>query len=699
MGNEAFNKINPYQYGVFKSGPKPGETAILVHPDSIRGLSKINFIDRYTQIDCVEYYMEKRPNSNFIGTREYNPTTKKYGKYIWKSWAQIYDLSKLFLYGITKFNLCPEVSINDDILGKNKIMRFMGIYSRNREEWIVGNFGCQMNSITIVTIYDTLGMNSMEFIFKQTELSTILAESKNLGKILKLKEENKLANVKNIIYICCNEEDTNLEETKAKLKNVGLNLISYETIISTGQKCLEEKDKFILDKKYKKVLPDDIFLICYTSGSTDNPKGVMISPRALTLATNFMYTVGYHLTYEDIILSVLPLAHIMEQVLFTISLVYGSQIGYYSGSINRFLDDIQTLKPTYFCAVPRIFERFYKTIMDVVNKKGAFYKIIFNKALAIKLYNYEKYGKLSHAFFDALLFNEMKNIFGGKIVWMMSGAAALKLEILKTLRVILGCPLIQAYGQTEGSGSAILNSIHDTSDVTVGGLENTNELKLVDLPEFNYLSTDVNPETGDPEPRGEICIRGNCIFKGYFKNTEETNRIIDKDGWLHSGDVGVILTKNGNSLKVIDRVKNLFKLSQGEYVAPDKVQNILIHSKYIHQIFLYGESQYNYAVALVFPELNECIKFLEENKKLGEIDYGNINYDGLYKNKIMEDEIVKDCDLLGRKFGLKGFELPKKIRIIKEQFSVENNLMTPTLKLRLKNIRNKYYVEIKSLYE
>ena len=699
MGNEAFNEMNPYQYGVFKSESKPGETHILVHPDSIKGLSKRNFIDRYTQIDCVEYYKEKRPNSNFLGTREYNPITKKYGKYIWKSWIQIYDLSKLFLYGITKFNLCPEISINDEILGKNKKMRFMGIYSRNREEWIVGNFGCQMNSITIVTIYDTLGMNSIEFIFKQTELTTILAESKNLQKILKLKEENKLANVTNIIYLRCNEEDANLEQTKTRLKNLGLNLISYETIISTGKKCLKEKNKFILEQKYKKVLPDDIFLICYTSGSTDNPKGAMISSRTLTLATNFVYTIGYHLTYEDKMLSFLPLAHIMEQVLFTISLVYGTQIGYFSGNNNRFLDDIQTLKPTYFCAVPRIYERLYQVIMDIVNKKSTFYKIIFDKALATKIHNYDKYGKLSHSFFDPIFFNEIKNLFGGKIVWMMSGAAALKLEILQNLRVMLGCPLIQAYGQTEGSGSAILNSIHDTFTGTIGGIENTNELKLVDLPEFNYLSTDINPETGVPEPRGEICIRGNCIFKGYFKNAEETNRIFDKDGWLHSGDVGVILTKNGNSLKVIDRVKNLFKLSQGEYVAPDKVQNILIHSKYIHQIFLYGESQYNFAVALVYPELNECIKFLEENKKLGEIDYGNINCDYLYKNKIMENEIVKDCDILGRKFGLKGFELPKKIRIIKEPFSLDNNLMTPTLKLRPKNIKNKYNVELKNLYE
>ncbi len=221
--------------------------------------------------------------------------------------------------------------------------------------------------------------------------------------------------------------------------------------------------------------------------------------------------------------------------------------------------------------------------------------------------------------------------------------------------------------------------MYDTCVGTIGGIENTSELKLVDLPEFNYLSTGVNPETGVLEPKGEICIRG-CFFKGYFKNKEETNRIFDKDGWLHSGDVGVILTKNGNALKIIDRVKNLFKLSQGEYVAPDKVQNILVGSKYINQIYLDGQSQYNYAIALIYPELKECIDFLKENKKMGDIDYDKISYEDLFRNKIMEDEIIKDCDKVGRKLGLKGFELPKKLRIIAEPFSVENNLMTPTLK-------------------
>ena len=125
---------------------------------------------------------------------------------------------------------------------------------------------------------------------------------------------------------------------------------------------------------------------------------------------------------------------------------------------------------------------------------------------------------------------------------------------------------------------------------------------------------------------------------------------------------------------------------------------ILINSKYINQIFIHGESHHSYAVALVYPELNECISFLKENKKMGDINYDKITYDDLFGNKIMEEEIIKDCDIVGRKSGLKGFELPKKLRIIKEPFSVKNNLMTPTLKLKLGNIRMKYNDEFNKLY-
>jgi long-chain acyl-CoA synthetase len=593
--------------------------------------------------------------------------------------------------------LCPEILTKDEILGE-KNMRFMGIYSRNREEWIVGSIGCQMDSITIVTLYDTLGFNSIEFILKQTELTTMIVETKNFENIIKLKEQNKLGKVTDIIYLNCNEEDKNLEKNKEIIIKLGINLISYETVISTGKKCLEEKDEEIINKPYKRVKEDDIFLICYSSGTVDNPKGAMVSTRSLTVGTNVMMTIGWHFCGVDRILSFLPLAHIMEQLIFSVCLVYGTQTGFSSGDTARLLEDVQYLQPTYFCAVPRVYEKIYKNIMDKISSKGALVKKIFDAALNIKIKNYEKYGKLNHAFFDPIFFNKIRNLFGGKMCWMLSGGAALQKDILQGMKVMVGCPLVQGYGQTENAGSALLNSIYDTSSGTTGGLQNTAELKLVDLPEFGYYSTDVNPSTGISEPRGEICFRGDTVFKGYFKNIEETKKIFDEEGWYHSGDVGVILTNSGNSIKIIDRAKNLFKLSQGEFVAPDKIQTILINSKYINQIFIYGESQYSYAIALVYPELNECVEFLRTDNKMGEVNYGEIKLGDLCKNKIMEEEILKDCEVIGRKFGLKGFEIPKKIKIIEEAFTLENNLMTPTLKLKVKNIRMKYSKEIQEMY-
>ena len=703
MGNEVFNPSHPYQYGIFQEQPaKPGETKILRRPDAFgKDLTTSNLIDRHTQLDCIEYYMKLRPNSNFLGTRKYFPKEKKYGKYIWKSWSEVYNISQQFLYGITKLNLCPEIEFNDESLGEEeKKMRFMGIYSRNREEWLIGSFGCQMDSITIVTLYDTLGINSIEYILKETELTTIIAETKNFEKIISIKESNKFGNVKNIISLNCNDEDPKLQENIEKLTNLGLNVIPYERIINTGKKCIEEKDEEILNKEYKKSKPDSVFLICYTSGTVDNPKGAMVTQHSLVLATNVMYTIGYHLSGVDKIYSFLPLAHIMEQLIFSVCLVYGTQTGFSSGSLNRLLEDLQQLKPTYFCAVPRVYEKIYSSILENINKKGIIVKKLFETALNIKVNNYEKYGKLTHAFYDMIFFNKIKNLMGGELEWMLSGGAPLQRDILQRLKVMVGVPLVQGYGQTENAGSALLNSIHDTSCGTTGGLQNTAELKLIDLPDFGYLSTDINPITGIHEPRGEICFRGDTVFKGYFRNPEETNRILDKDGWLHSGDVGVILTGSGNSIKIIDRVKSLFKLSQGEYVAPDKVQTILVNSKYINQIFLYGDSHFSYAIALIYPELKECVDFLK-NKNNNEISNKNsdeIKIEDICDNKDLKNEIIKDCDEIGRKYDLKGFELPKKILILKEPFTLENNLLTPTLKLKGKEIKNKYNKEIKSLY-
>jgi len=695
MGNEVFNESNPYHYQVRITEPKPGESGIYRRPDSVNGLAKRNYTGTFTQLECIEYYMERRPNSNFLGAREYNPTTKKYGKYVWKSYAEVYELAKCFAHGIRKLNLCPDIPVDDEILGKGIKMKFLGFLAQSRVEWMIGNFGCQFDTITIIPLYETLGINSIEYILKQTELTDIFAETNSLELILKLKELDKIGKVKNIIYLRCNNEKENWEENKEKLEKLGFTLVSYETILATGKKCLEEKENLNL----RKVQPKDIYLICYTSGTTDNPKGVMVSAENICLTQSWMFNAGYHASGEDSMLHFLPLSHLMEHMVFTVNLVLGVQVGYFSGSTDRIVEDAQELRPTMLVAVPRIFARLYQAMIDIAHKKGPFYKKLFDKALALKVYNYEKYGRISHAFFDLIFFNELRQYLGGRIRYMLSSSAAMDKVVMQGLKVILGASFAQGYGQTEGSGSAFVSSIHDTIGGSIGGVCNTLELKLIDVPAINYFSTYVDPKTGVPEPRGEICSRGPFILRGYFKDMKHYKEAVDEEGWLHSGDIGAILTDKGNVLKIIDRVKNLFKLSQGEYVAADKVQNILINSKYVSQVFLHGESLYNYAIALVYPELNECIAFLKEGKKLGDIDYDKITYKDLPENKIMEKEIAKDCDRVGRQYGLKGFEIPKKIRIISEGFTPQNNLMTATLKLKLTDIRVKYIDVLKKLYE
>lgn len=705
MGNEFYTQDKPYQYGLFKSEPaNPGETRILRKPDIVgKDLIAMNRINRQTLLDSLEYHLERRPNDKFIGSREYLQNEKKYGKYIWKSYSEVYKLSQYFLYGVEKLNLCPEIEDDDENTEDIGIKKFMGFYSRNREEWAIADIGCQMNSIIIVTLYDTLGKKSLEYILNQTGLITIIIESRNLKTIIEMKENNnKLGKLKNLILLHCNEEKSNeVEEDIKKCQLLGLNIISYEEIINLGKNCEKNNDLEIINKEYNRPNPDSILTICYTSGTVNNPKGAMVTHNSVAVATNIAVTIGCNfLGPGDIILSFLPLAHIFEQLLFSVCIVFGTQTGFYSGSATRLVEDMQELKPTYFCGVPRIYERIYSKIMENINQRSIFIQRIFQIALKTKIYNYENYGILHHAIYDKLFFNKIKDLLGGKLKFLLTGGAPISPEMIKTLAVMTCVPITIGYGQTENAGSALLTSLKDVTCNTTGGLQNTAELKLVDVPEFGYYSTDKNPITGIPEPRGEICFRGYTVFKGYYKNPEETQKTIDKDGWFHSGDIGTILTGQGNALRIIDRVKCLFKLSQGEYVSPERIENVLKESKYVSQIFIHGECLYSFVIAIVYPNKEKCTEYIKNSDPNNKgKEFNNIDINELCHNQLLIDEIIKDCSLLGKKNDLKGFEIPKKIILANEPFTVENNLMTPTLKLKPKEIELKYKNDIKKLYE
>jgi len=255
------------------------------------------------------------------------------------------------------------------------------------------------------------------------------------------------------------------------------------------------------------------------------------------------------------------------------------------------------------------------------------------------------------------------------------------------LKIAICCPVLEAYGQTESTAASFATRIADGISGHVGGPLRSVEFKVVDVPEMSYTSKDKDLQ-GDPLPRGEICMRGPPIFKGYYKQPDKTSEAIDGDGWLHSGDIGQI-HQNG-SLKIIDRKKNIFKLAIGEYIAAEKIENIYARHKYVAEVFLYGDSLQHYLIAIIVPHQKPVLELAQ-----------SLNLEGSYEehlqNKQIVDRVLKEINDLGKAEKLLSFELAKKLHLEPVSF-VNQDLMTPSFKLKRHDAKKRYQKVIDHLY-
>jgi len=201
------------------------------------------------------------------------------------------------------------------------------------------------------------------------------------------------------------------------------------------------------------------------------------------------------------------------------------------------------------------------------------------------------------------MFSKAKVRLGGRVRLIITASAPIAENILSTLKCLFCCPIVEAYGQTESCGASFATMLYDNRAGHVGGPAVGIEYKLRDVDDLGYT------QNAKPFPKGEVCIRGPSLFLGYFKNKELTNEVKDQDGWLHTGDVGMI--QQGNSLKIIDRIKNIFKLSQGEYIVSEKLERIYEQSIYLQMIFIYGDSLQNNIVAIIFPEVETLTPYCQ----------------------------------------------------------------------------------------
>ena len=241
--------------------------------------------------------------------------------------------------------------------------------------------------------------------------------------------------------------------------------------------------------------------------------------------------------------------------------------------------------------------------------------LIFNKAIELKIKDFKESGILTNPFLDNLVFKKIRAILGGRMRFMLVGSAPMDPYLMNFLQCALSCKIVEGYGQTENCAGVLITSQYDRICQHLGGPGWNEELKLVDVDDLDYHSTDVDPETGISCPSGELCVRGPLLFKGYLADEENTKLALDKDGWLHTGDVAMVLTSHGNAIRIIDRVKNIFKLQQGEYVAPEKLENVYVDSEFIEQIFVYGDSYKNHLVSIIVPNKAKVVDFLKTIRK------------------------------------------------------------------------------------
>lgn len=515
------------------------------------------------------------------------------------------------------------------------------------------------------------------------------------------------------VLVCSGDKLDNVAKLVPKSPSIKF-VISMDPIASSVKESFPENVKLLFmgdvekdgSENPQEVVPpssDHIATICYTSGTTGNPKGALVSHQNYIADTAGAIEHGMTICEDDVHISYLPLAHSMERTVQAALWYFGAAVGFYRGDVLKLLEDISELKPTIFVSVPRLFNRIHDRVISQVEKTGGSKRDLFWKAYHVKEENLKR-NKYTHKLYDGLVFKKVRARLGGRVRYMLTGSAPISSEVLNFLRICFSCPVIEGYGQTECCAAATLTSKNEVSMGNVGTPICSNEIKLVDVPDMDYLVTD------KPYPRGEICVRGPNVFKGYFKEPEKTAEALDKDGWLHTGDIGHI-DEYGN-VKIIDRKKNIFKLSQGEYVAPEKIENIIVRVPLIAQSFVYGDrfifflfffkkfsqiffsiSLQSQLVAVVVPDEEEATNWAKSNN----ITFSN--FAELCQNEKLRETILKNIVEISKTSQLKGFEIIRAIHLHHELFSVENDILTPTFKLKRPQARKAFQAQLDQMYQ
>lgn len=582
----------------------------------------------------------------------------------------------------------------------------VGVFSRNRAEWIQAMLSCQGRSARTVALYDTLGDEALEHILNQAEIEVLFTEKNKLGKLQKLfgTSDHK---VHHVIVFDFQEKygNTNDKLSEDELKAFNEFKVEIVAFSQLASKATKKIDEAVILPKGK-----DLANIMYTSGTTGLPKGVMLSHLgvccAIEGAKHRLGKGNNPLVAGDSHYSYLPLAHIFELMVEICSFSMGMCIGYSNGNIKRLAEDLEHLRPNLFIGVPRIYSKFFEKFWAQVTASNAVKKKIAKNAFgasSIYVRDNQRSG-----FYDKVVWKGAAGKMGlNETKLTITGAAPMPGYLMEFMKLVTNCPMIQGYGLTETTAAGGISIMKDATVGHIGIPGISNEMRLMDVPEMNYLHTDKQVIDGKDVvcPRGEIQIRGEPVFNGYYKMPDKTKECLFEDGWFATGDIGRI-NPNG-TVSIIDRKKNIFKMSQGEYIAVEKVENQYGKSASVNQVWVYGNSHKSFIVAVVVPNALWVAKKWG-NRFTCDAAPAQPEYNAAFTKMATDnyDEVKKWVfdDMKTNVGKLKGFEKIRDIHMeleldeLLQGFNVVNNCLTPSFKLKRPQLLKRYTDKLKALY-
>jgi len=610
----------------------------------------------FTLYDNWETAIARYPHVPSLGTRK-RDVKGHLGPYTWLTYSQVGDIRTSIGSGLLQLGIQPKSGV--------------GLYSVNCKEWVLVDAAAHAYSMTSVPLYDTLGPDAVEYICNHAELAMVACSTAVLPTMLQC-----IARCPTLkLLVVWGPGSNRLPEAPA---GSSCRLVSLDQVESLGRRH---------PRAHIPPRPSDIATICYTSGTTGTPKGAVLTHANLIADGAGTCALLTDWNPGDRHISYLPLAHIYERNNVTVTVHLGGSIGFYSGNVQELLDDVLALRPNIFVSVPRLWNRIYDRVMAQIRESNPVKRALFEKAYAYKKAALEA-GDLSGGrwgpLFDKLVFSKIRERVGGEVKYMTTGASPISAEVMMFLRVCFGCYVLEGYGMTETSCTITITRVDDPTIGHVGSPLPCCEVKLVDIPEMSYLTTD------QPYPRGEICVRGPTVFQGYYKDEAQTREVLDDAGWLHTGDVGVWLP--GGRLRIVDRKKNIFKLAQGEYIAPEKIENVYARSPFVLQSFVYGDSLRSQLVAIVIPDPEVLLPWARERNLPQDVP-------SLCREAAVIAAVQKSMAEEGRAAQLRGFEVVQAVTLVPEPFTVENNMLTPTFKLKRPQAKAAFQHVIDGMYE